>query len=360
MKVLMFTPAVDESFRLGFIPTWIRELAKRINRLYVITSGYNKQTSLPSNVTVFGLDKGPSSLIRSTKRQIYLHSTMLRIVPKVDVIFCHMHPEFTLRVAPYAKLFRKPIVTWYTHGHVSRKLKIARFLASKMVTASKESLRIKSNKIIITGHGIDTNKFKPATNRSVKKDKITILSVGRISPIKDYETLIRAADILVNEEDVKNLEFLIVGGVPIASQKEYYERLKKMVKELKLENYVKFVGHIPYSGIVDYYQGCDVFVSASQTGSIDKTVLEAMACEKPAITCNEAFEDIFGEYSSILMFRKKDPIDLAGKIINILQMDENKLNELCCSLRGIAKERHSVESLINKLVDIFEEVVKVR
>lgn len=356
MKVLMITPAVDESRDLlGFIPSWIRKLSEKVDKLYILTLNYDKKILLPENVAVYGLDEKRNRV----SKLIYFNRIAFKLVPKVDVVFCHMYPNFTITIAPYAKLFRKPIVTWYTHGHVSRRLKLAHFLADKMVTASKESLRIKSNKIAITGHGIDTDKFKPTANPERKnKNKKTILSVSRISPRKDLETLIKAAGILVNEKNIRSLEFSIVGGVPMASQEQYHEELKRMVRKLELEDYVKFVGYVPHTEIAGRYQGCHVFVSTSQTGSLDKIVLEAMACEKPTLACNEAFEDVFGDYSSTLMFRKNDPNDLADKITHLLQMDENRHDEMCHSLRRIVEKGHSVESLADKLADIFRNVME--
>lgn len=355
MRVLMVTPLVDEKHPvLGFIPTWINRLAQRVDKLNVVTRGYNEETHLPQNVSVYSVD----NKARKLNRMLYFDSTMLRLLLKeTDVMFCHMYPSLAVRAAPYGKLFRIPVVWWRTHGSVSLKARIVYFLANKIVTASKESFRIKSrgkNKIIITGHGIDTDKFKSGVSPNIKKDKINIVSIGRISPRKDYETLIKAMDILVNERGRKDLEFLIVGGFPMASQEEYFEVLKKMVKELKLKDYVEFSGPVPHAEVVKYYQNCDLFVTGSQTGSIDKTVLEAMACEKPAIVCSEAFEDVFGDFSSTLMFRKKDPVDLAEKITNILAMDRARYNKLCFSMREIVKKEHSVDGLMDKLIKVFE------
>ncbi len=367
LSILMITPAVDETRDIvGFIPSWVRELSKRVNKLYVLTPSYNKKTLLPENVSIYDYGLGRewnrlsiiSRLIHAIRWRIYFNRIMLRVVPKADVVFCHMYPDFTLRAAPYAKVFRKPLITWYTHGHVSRRLRIAHFLTNKIVTASEESFRIKSHKVIVTGHGIDTERFKPAENLAgKKKNKTTILSVGRISPRKNLETLIKAADILVHEKGMKGLEFVIVGGVPLAPQEEYFEKLKKMANGLELNNHVKFVGAVPYSSVVDYYQQCDLFVTGSQTGSIDKTVLEAMACEKPVIACNEAFKDIFGVYSKILLFNKEDPLDMVNRIIRVLKMDEDQRSEMCHNLREIVETRHAVDSLSNKLVDVFNDVV---
>ena len=64
-------------------------------------------------------------------------------------------------------------------------------MSYKVVTAAKESLSTTSKKIVEVGHGIDTEKFE--TNRDWSQwpfETIEVLSVGRISRIKNYETLI--------------------------------------------------------------------------------------------------------------------------------------------------------------------------
>lgn len=354
LKVLMITPGVDENEDiLGFTASWIRALAKRVDMLYVITPFFNPDTPLPENAIMYGLNEKPNKLTR----YLYLSRVMIRLLSKrqVDVIFCHIGPNSVLWAAPWAKLFRVPIVTWYTHREVSWRLRIAHLLTNKVVTASEESYNIKSNKVIITGHGIDTDKFKPVINSGKGGGKKSILSLGRISPIKDYETLIRTASILVSEKDMRNTEFLIVGGVSTASQEEYFQRLKSMIGELKLEDYVRFAGSALYSEVVDFYQACDMHVNLCPTGGVDKAVLEAMACGKPVIVCNESFKGDFGDYAKSLMFSEKDPNDLARKITHLIQLDEPSRNELCRAMRQIAKKEHSVDSLMDKLIKVFAD-----
>jgi len=358
MEVLMITPKVDEQDALlGFIPTWINSLAKGVDKLHVVTLGYNEETRLSENVTVYSLGKKSGKL----SKLLYFNSIMLTIIPRVDVVFCHMFPDFTLISAPYAKLFRKPIVTWYTHGHVSRRLRVVHFLANRIVTASKESFGIKSNKVIITGHGIDINRFKPAIRQKREEDKKTILSVGRISPIKDYETFIRAADIMINEKGMKNLEFLIVGEVPIASQGAYYEGLRKMVEEFKLKDYVKFVGFVLHRDIVRYYQQCDIHVNLCPTGGADKAVLEAMACEKPVIVCNETFRDLLKPYDSLCLFNHQDPRDMAEKLNNVAKVNHEDIwAKIGKHNREKVIKNHSIFHLVSILVDIFHSVSSCR
>lgn len=323
MKVLMLTPEVAPKTQQGFIVSWIDKLASKVDTLHVIAlDDYDRETVLPENVVVYNLGERKTKLTK----YLYFSRIIFNLLRQraVDIVFCHMYVVFTFMVALWVKPLRIPIIQWYAHGRVDCKLRAAHSIADIIVTSSREGFRIRSDKVIITGQGIDTDRFRPAERRERSSNQKVILSVGRISPVKDYETLIRAADILVNKKGVENLEFVVAGGVPIPSQQAYYEEMVKLAQGLGLTDRLKFVGPIPHIEIVNYYQACDLFVSTSQTGSADKTTLEAMACEKLPLVCNAAFKEIFGDYSSILMFRAKDPAALASKIIYILGMDGSK------------------------------------
>ena len=95
-------------------------------------------------------------------------------------------------------------------------------------------------------------------------------------------------------------------------------------------------------------------MSTSQTGSVDKVVLEAMACEKPVVVCNETFKHIFGDYTEILMFKKENSTDLAEKIMHMLQLNKSSKNKLCRDMREIVKKGHNVKSLMGKLIEVFK------
>ena len=84
----------------------------------------------------------------------------------------------------------------------------------KIFTASHLSFRLKSSKVVVTGHGIDTELFKPDHLRLNPKDQrfnLRILSVGRIAPVKNYETLYFHPSVVNNE--VQNMYDLIFQAI---------------------------------------------------------------------------------------------------------------------------------------------------
>ena len=57
------------------------------------------------------------------------------------------------------------------------------------------------------------------------------------------------------------------------------------------------------------------------------------------------------------MFIKRDSSNLVDKIVHILQIDENRRDELCQNLRNTVEKEHSVDGLTNKLVDVFKSTI---
>ena len=358
MKLLIITQKVDiNDDNLGFFHRWLEKFSEKLEKLYVVCLWEGKH-NLFDNVQVYSLgkEKGYSKI-----RQMFrLQKFLLKNLKDIDGVFVHMCPIYVIASFPLVKLFRKKMVLWYLHKSINWKLKSAGRLARKILTASPESCRLKNRKKIeVVGHGIDVRKFKIQNHKSqtkptgreadspegcIQNTKYKILSAGRISPVKDQMTLIQAIDILVHEKNISDIEVEII-GIPLEDyEKEYFVKLKNLVQEKKLGGNIRFSGSVLHKNMPQHYQNADIFINLSHTGSIDKVVLEAMACGSLILTCNEAFEKIL---DNRYLFFKKNPQDLAKKII-ILRGKEKDVN-----LRDIVVEYHNLDNLINKIISEF-------
>lgn len=359
----MITRKVDRYDPLaGFAYGWVKKFAENISELNVLCLEKGDVTELPQNVKIYSLGKEAGA--GRFQRFLKFQALALKLVPKVNGIFCHMNPEYTIAVAPYAKLFRKKIVSWYTHGTVSFKLKVMEKLANTILTASKESFRLSSKKVVATGHGIDTAFFHPPSpgQETISKFYLAgrppgnlatfkILTIGRISPTKDYESLIKAVDILVNDKKISGLHLNIIGGPGLPEHQVYLDTLKEMVEKMKLTVIVSFLGAISNIKTVGHYQDADLFVNLSGTGSVDKTVLEAMACGTLILTSNEAFLPIVG---SDFMVEKNQPKKLAEKIEWVISLPENKKKEIKEKLRAEVVSHHDLNNLAKRIAEEFK------
>src|SRR3990167_5838602 len=345
MKLLIITQKVDiNDDNLGFFHGWLKKLAQKAD-IFVIAN-YVGKYDLPSNVKIFSLGKeiGVGRLVKIFKYQWFL----LKLLPKVDGVFFHMCPEYVLGAHLLQKIFRKKTLLWYTHKSVNWKLRLAEKLTDKIFTASKESFRLPSKKVEVTGHGIDTEKFKVQSSKfkSNENSKFRIISVGRISPVKNYEIMINMAEILKNKDfsaqggSALGWEIKIAGAPILENDKKYFEKLKNLIKEKKLDDIVEFVGPISNKDIAEFYQGGDLFINISDTGSLDKAVLEAMACGLKILTSNEAFKYILPEEN----FTKNEPKEVAGKIENLSKSEKNY------SLVEYVDKNHGLDNLAEKII----------
>jgi glycosyltransferase involved in cell wall biosynthesis len=353
----MITQKVDlDDDVLGFTHTWVNKLAERVAHLHVLALSVGRH-ELRENVTLYsmGKERGAGRWRRLVNFTRVVAPLVLR--RRVQVVFVHMVPLYAILAAPWTKLARVPMVMWYAHGHVSYTLKIAHRLVERVVSSTAEGFRLPSAKLVIVGQGIDTDIFKPAEGARPERP-FTVLSVGRISPVKDYETLIEAADVLVNQQGWRDLRFVVVGDAGTPEQVAYRERLLAEVQQQGLVGHFEFTGAVPHSGVAQYHQQADLFVNLSHTDSLDKAVLEAMACGIPVLTCNEAFEDLLGGLAPRLTFTVGDVEELADRTVDLLSLSDDDRRSLGSELRDRVVLKHNLAGLVDRLIAVFKEVIR--
>ncbi|MFQ6096044.1 MAG: hypothetical protein ACE5NN_07860, partial [Candidatus Bathyarchaeia archaeon] len=74
--------------------------------------------------------------------------------------------------------------------------------------------------------------------------------------------------------------------------------------------------------------------------------------------CYEAFEDILGDYADRLMFEKGKVHNLAGKVLNAIELDARSRLVLGKALRDIVVQGHSVDRLIGRWIATFQGLIK--
>ncbi|HWO06981.1 MAG TPA: glycosyltransferase family 4 protein [Candidatus Paceibacterota bacterium] len=269
MKLMICTQAVDRNDPiLGFFLRWIEEFAKRYESVLVICLRKGDFV-LPNNVEVIALGERWRPL-----RAFELCSIAFGRRAEYDTVFVHMNPEYLVAAGWLWRLLGKKTALWYVHKSVNLRLRIAEMFANVIFTASKESFRLPSKKVHIVGHGIDTSFFSP--DPSVARAG-WLLSVGRLMPSKRHDLVIRAA---------------VEAGkqVRIAGNGPERRSLETLAHELGAD--VQFLGGLPHESLRDEYRNASAFIHTSETGSMDKVVLEALATDCPVITTSEAYGNL--------------------------------------------------------------------
>ncbi|MDF5733266.1 MAG: glycosyltransferase [Rhizonema sp. PD38] len=136
-----------------------------------------------------------------------------------------------------------------------------------------------ANKMIVISNGIDTERFKPDLEPGIKvraewgisKETILIGLVGRLDPMKDHPTFLRAAALLCEER--QNVRFVCIGY----GLESYTQELYQLTDELSISEKVIWAG--ARADMPAVYNALDIACSASAYGEGFANVIgEAMAC----------------------------------------------------------------------------------
>lgn len=130
---------------------------------------------------------------------------------------------------------------------------------------------VANNKVHTIYNGVDLS-AKPT--KIDKVDSLTIVTAGRLVPWKGFDTVISML------KDLPGWNLVILGNGPEE------ENLKGLVKELNLEDRVKFAGLVSRGEVLGWCEVADVFVLNTAFESFSYQIVEAMASGIPVITTN--------------------------------------------------------------------------
>jgi len=335
MKLLIVTQAVDKDHPVvGFFHRWIEEFAKHCQQVIVICLQQGAY-DLPDNVKVLSLGKeeGKNKLVYLYRFYKYIWQER----KSYDSVFVHMNPEYVVLAGLLWKWWGKKVGLWYVHRSVTWKLRWAEKLVDIVFTASLKSFRLPSKKVKVIGHGIDIDIFKPGQEE--KKETI-ILMVGRISPTKRQLEGIKIFDSIL--EHIPTAKLIIIGAPVLARDKRYYQQIKEYLEENNLDERVILTGPLANNQLPKYYQSASLLLNLSTTGSLDKDVLEAMACNLPVITTNESFSGILPSECLALSL-----VDVPDKVEYIINSEQE------VDLRSVIIQNYSLKGLIDKIVRVL-------
>jgi glycosyltransferase involved in cell wall biosynthesis len=178
-----------------------------------------------------------------------------------------------------------------------------------------------------------------------------IVWAGRIDPLKDLETLLRAAAIVTRTYPAAR--FHLYGAAPTASE-DYYARCLTLHRELGLDGVVSFDGFA--SNVFEVFAGADLVVLSSISEGFPFSTLEAMQCGKPVVATaiGGIAEQITPECGRIVGPRA--PEALAAAIVELLA-DPDLRRSLGAAARLRAASHFGLERFRVTHRSIYDDVI---
>jgi glycosyltransferase involved in cell wall biosynthesis len=180
-----------------------------------------------------------------------------------------------------------------------------------------------------------------------------VLSVGRLSSVKDHPTLIEATARLAAAGE--RFRLALVGGPAGAGDDAYVRDLRERSRTRGLDGRVDWVGPVPPARLPEWYRRCAVHVNLTRTGSGDKSALEAMSCGRPSVVANEGFRDVLGPHAERLSFPHGDAEALAARLRGLLRLTAAERAAIGTDLRERIVEGHGLDGLAARLMQVLGE-----
>lgn len=187
------------------------------------------------------------------------------------------------------------------------------------------------------------------TSGQITKERY-VLTVGKMLPLKNIESVLEAVSVIVKNKLLKNLsgfKLKLVGEGPEE------DRLRSYAKRAGIDDYVDFLGFVSDSDLPKIYAQSSAVIATSLNEPFGLTIIEAMLSKRAVVASNQGgpSEIVVDEVTGFLV----DPLNprkIAEALAKLINQPElaNKMGE-------VGYKRAIKHFTLQKFVDRFEKAL---
>ena len=282
-----------------------------------------------------------------------------------DVV--HTHHNFSGSVARlFATLEGIPIVDTEHRDHSSFSLLQNLInaptlpLADRIISNSKitqdsfrwyERLLLNDDQLSVIHNGVNLERIQHGVTENPRSDSDTVLrvcTVGRMVPVKNQSTLLRAFSTVI--EHYPNAELLLIGDGPLRDE------LESCVHDLRITDNIQFIGEVSRRRVYELLVSSDVFVISSHAEGFCVAAVEAMAAGLPVVASDiEVLHEVIGEPG---VFADPDnPTEFADALIALAE-DPDRRERLGTEAKERARSTFSLDRTAREYYNIYKELAE--
>ena len=252
---------------------------------------------------------------------------------------------------------RASTMDWYQYDGLARVLAwLEKFLApfatglivnSWAGLAFLQQRKYRNHQIVVISNGIDTRRFYPRQERSVRQawgiadDQILIGLVGRLDPMKGHATFLKAAQLVLHH--LPQARFVCIGN----GSRVYQQQMQALATQLQLEPFLQW--HPAVQEIESLYPNLDLLCQSSDYGEgTSNVMLEALACGTPCVATDVGDNKIILEGAVV---PPRDPEALANAMLEQLEKPAQSRETIAAAV----VKKFSTEALVMKTLAILKE-----
>lgn len=216
------------------------------------------------------------------------------------------------------------------------------------------NLGIEDGHVEVVANGIDIDKFQPINQREARLnlglplDRKIIISVGGLVERKGFHRVIDALPEIIQE--VPDILYVIVGGPSVEGNFE--PELRRLVRELDLENNVIFAGPQNHDKLAPWLSAADIFCLATSNEGWANVFLEGMACGLPVVTSRVGGNEEVVAFPDVgVLFELTDKHEMVRSVVFALRnkWDKARIIEYA--------QDNTWDRRVARLMEIFEELI---
>lgn len=273
---------------------------------------------------------------------------------KPDLIFCMLYPSIV-----YALPFKRkiPIITSERSNPESMKSLWEKWKKQLLFNLShgivfqtnraKEYFKKKiQEKGIVIPNALGNEYIERIREDNLYPKENKITAMGRIHKAKDYITLMKAFQIILNKYSNYNLEIYGRGDI---------SQLTKIAKEMTIDKNTYFMGACPDALLKVANSKC--YVLSSIYEGMPNALMEAMAIGLPCVStdCPNGPAELIEDGVNGLLVPVGDEKAMAKAILKMIEDEE--FAKKCGENAKKIKETHSVEINAKRYLDFFKKIV---
>lgn len=207
-------------------------------------------------------------------------------------------------------------------------------------------------KVLLLSHGVDVRRFE-YRERS-RADRLELLAVGRLSPAKGFDVLLRACRLL--QDRGRDFRCSIAGDGQLRAS------LGALIRELGLGERARLLGHVDHSALPALYGESDLFIMPSVIGpkgsrdGLPNVLLEAMATGLACVGSEVAsIPEVIQDGRTGILVPPGDAAALADAL-EILLQDPARRKSMGHAAAELVRERYARPGCMERLLDRFRSL----
>ncbi len=186
--------------------------------------------------------------------------------------------------------------------------------------------------------------------KNVNEKQNQFVYIGRLVFYKNLEVVLKAINLV--KQTYPKVTLIIVGGGP------HRENLEKLVKDLDLQNNVKFVGFVSNEEKYVHLASSRALVFPSLCEGFGLVVLEAFSQKKPVLVSDvKPLSDIVSNKQDGYILSPNDEKKWADAIISLIKNQE-VAKSMGLSGYETLKQNYGLDKMYEKIISMYKQITK--